>query len=236
MDISSLVAALGSRDNRRGRVTGALLAVMGVTALDYLCAMRLSQTGREGTSRSAGRRNRSAHAIKSVWVNKRVEDAYNFWRNFESLPRFMRHLESVERTSDVNSRWRAKGPLGQTFEWEAHIEQDQPNRLIAWRTVEGSEINNSGSVRFEPAPGGRGAIIHVNIAYDPPGGALGSGLAKLLGKDGSQMLHDDLRAFKQVIETGEVIQSDASIHAGMHPGQPPREPRAIRPAAKGAHA
>jgi len=118
--------------------------------------------------------------------------------------------------------------MNKIFEWEAITEQDQPNRLIAWRSAEGSEVNNSGTVFFEAGPGGRGTIIRVDLTYSPPGGSVGAGLAKLIGKDGSKMLADDLRAFKQVIETGEVLQSDASIHTGMHAAQPSPEPRGIQ--------
>jgi len=232
VDISSLAVALGSRDNDRRRVTGALLAVLGVTALDYLCAQQLSQKEREGTAKG----NRSVQTTKAVWVNKSPEEAYNFWRNFENLPRFMRHLESVQSIGNGRSKWRATGPLGKSFEWEAAIEQDQPNRLIAWRSTEASDVQNSGTVFFESGPGGRGAIIRVDLNYDPPGGALGCGLAKLLGKDASQMLKDDLRAFKQVIETGEVIQSDASIHPLMHSAQPSGKPRRGKSAPEFAHA
>lgn len=231
LDLSSLVSALGSRENERKRLTGALVAVLGVTALDYMCARQLSQAGDDtteaGNRRSTAKRARSAQTVKSTWVNRSPEEAYNFWHNFENLPRFMHYLESVQSLGEGRSRWRVQTPVGKTFEWEARIEQDQPNRLIAWTSVEGSEISNSGTVFFEPGPGGRGTMIRVDLAYDPPGGALGAGLSKLMGKAASELLAEDLRAFKQVIETGEVIQSDASIHPGMHPAHPPREQRGI---------
>jgi uncharacterized membrane protein len=235
LDISSLTMALRRPDNDRRKVTGALLGVLGITALDYLCAQELSRREREGTSSSQERGAHPTKTTKSVWVNKSPEEAYGFWRNLENLPRFMRHLESVQTTGEGRSRWRATGPFGRTFEWEAQTEQDQPNRLIAWRSVEGSEVQNSGTVFFEPAPGGRGAIVRVDLTYDPPGGGMGAGLAKLMGKDAGQMLEDDLRAFKQVIETGEVIQSDASIHPVMHPAHPPREPRGNQSRREPAH-
>lgn len=97
----------------------------------------------------------------------------------------------------------------------------QANELIAWRSLEGSDIPNCGSVRFEPASLGRGTVVTVDVEYAPPGGKVSSRMAKLLGQDPAQQVQSDLRAFKQVMETGEVVQSDASIHAGMHPAQPP---------------
>jgi uncharacterized membrane protein len=185
---------------------------------------------------SDGKGSRSSRTTKSIWVNKSPEEAYNFWRNFENLPRFMQHLESVQSIGEGRSRWRARGPFGKTFEWEARTEQEQPNRLIAWTSVEGSQINNAGSVFFEPGPGGRGTMIRVDLTYDVPGGGVGTGLAKLLGKDAGQMVEDDLRAFKQVIESGEVIQSDASIHRSLHAAHPPEEPRGASARAQHAHA
>ena len=229
LDISSVAIALNSGKNDRARATAGLIGLVGVTALDYLCAQQLSQDARNGKpakdQATGAMGSRSSRMTRSIWVNKSPEEAYNFWRNFENLPRFMRHLESVQSVGEGRSRWRATGVLGKTFEWEARTVQEQPKRLIAWTSVEGSQINNAGSVFFEPGPGGRGTIIRVDLTYDPPGGAVGTGLARLLGKDARQMVADDLRAFKQVIETGEVIQSDASIHPGMHPAQPPEQPR-----------
>jgi uncharacterized membrane protein len=218
LDISSLISALGSPENDSRRVKAALVSVLGVTALDLYCAQQLSQDKRRGMSRGS----RSSETIATVWVNKSPEQAYSFWRNFENLPQFMQHLESVESLDENRSRWRAN-ILGRRFEWIAQIDQDLPNELITWRSVAGSDVANAGTVFFEPAPGRRGTIVRAEIRYDAPGGALAAGLAKLLRKLPRQMIEDDLRAFKQVLETGEVIQSDASIHRTMHPAQPPRQ-------------
>lgn len=221
LDISSLAAALRSRENDRKRLIGALLAVLGVSLADYVAAQQLTEfssdrvSGRSGISTAA-----SSFVTRSVWVNKPPEEAYRFWRNFENLPRFMHHLESVQKVGESRSRWRVKGPLGRSFEWEARIERDEPNQLIAWRSIEGSEVENSGKVSFEFGPAGRGTIVRVDVTYQPPGGRVGAGVAKLMGRDAGQMLATDLRAFKQIIETGEVIKSDASVHRGMHAAQP----------------
>jgi uncharacterized membrane protein len=234
LDISSLALALTSRDNNRARVIGALLAVLGVTALDCFCAQQL-QSASNGNRAWASNGARSSEVTRSVWINKSPEQAYSFWHNVENLPRFMHHLESVQNIGDRRSRWRAKGPRGTTFEWEALTEEDEPNRRIAWKSVEGSQIDNSGTVLFEPGPHGRGTIVRVKLAYNPPRGGVGANLAKLFGKEAGQMLADDLRAFKQIIETGEIIQSDASIHSHMHPAQPPRERRGKDAILSGSH-
>jgi uncharacterized membrane protein len=97
---------------------------------------------------------------------------------------------------------------------------DRPDEAIGWRSVEGTRVPNRGVVRFEPAPGDRGTQVRVELKYEPPGGALGSAFAKLFGEEPSQQIAGDLRRLKQVLETGEVLHSDASVHRGLHPARP----------------
>lgn len=166
------------------------------------------------------------NVTKTTTINSSPEELYRFWHDFENLPRFMRHLESVQVTGAGRSHWKAKAPAGQTVEWDAEIVEDKPGELIAWRSLEGADVENSGSVRFSPATGGRGTVVTVQVEYDPPGGKAGALVAKLFGEEPEQQVQDDLRAFKQVIETGEVVLSEATIH-GTHifqrPGQHPEE-------------
>src|SRR5215212_6007393 len=133
----------------------------------------------------------------------------------------MAHLESVQVLENGRSRWKAKAPMGTNVEWEAETIEDRPNELISWRALPDSTVPNSGQVRFREAPGGRGTEVTVELQYQPPGGKLGSLIAKLFGEEPSQQVKGDLRRFKQVIELGEVVHSDASIHRGPHPAQPP---------------
>jgi uncharacterized membrane protein len=142
-------------------------------------------------------------------INRPATELYEFWHDFENLPRFMIHLELVEVTGPRRSHWVARAPTG-TVEWDADITEDVPNERIAWRSVQGSEIPNSGVVRFVRAPGDRGTEVHVEMEYDVPGGKLGALAAKIFGKEPSQQIRDDLRRFKQVVETGEVLLSDGS--------------------------
>ncbi|HEX8492842.1 MAG TPA: SRPBCC family protein [Pyrinomonadaceae bacterium] len=148
--------------------------------------------------------HRGIKVEKSVTVNKSPEELYRFWRNFENLPRFMDHLESVHVEGDGGrSHWVAKAPAGTTVEWDAEIYNEKENELIAWRSLEGADVDNAGSVRFEPAPEGRGTTVRVSLKYDPPGGVIGSTFAKLFGEEPSQQIEEDLRRFKQVMEAGE---------------------------------
>jgi uncharacterized membrane protein len=115
-------------------------------------------------------------------------------------------------------------PLGTSVEWEAETTEDRPGELISWRSLPGSQVRNAGTVRFQSAPGGRGTEVRVDLEYDPPFGKLGSKVAMLFREEPGQQVHDDLRHFKQVMELGEIVFSDASAHKGMHPAQPSNKP------------
>ncbi|MCI0463970.1 MAG: DUF2892 domain-containing protein [Gemmataceae bacterium] len=141
---------------------------------------------------------------KRFTINRPAAELYQFWRNFENLPRFMNHLESVKTLSDTRSHWAARGPLGTQVEWDAEIINERPNELIAWRSLTGAEVDTAGSVHFLEAPGRRGTEVRVILKYDPPGGKLGALVAKLFGEAPEQQIQEDLRRFKQVMETGEI--------------------------------
>lgn len=193
MDLALLGAASRSRRARPGRVALSAAVVLGVAALDVLAAL----------ARRDGRAPAAISTTRTITVNRSPEDVYRYWRDFENLPRFMRHLESVEITGGSRSHWRAKGPAGTTVEWDAEIVRDEPNRLIAWRSLDG-DVPNSGSVRFEPRPAGRGTVVRVQMEYRPPAGRVGAQVAKLFGREPGQEAQASLRTFKQLVETGEV--------------------------------
>ena len=177
--------------------------------------------------RSVGRRQSNRVRVERVTtVNKPVHEVYEFWREFQNFPRFMRHLESVEVLGDRRSRWRANAPAGRTVEWEAEMLEDREDEWIAWRSLPGSQIENSGSVRFSPAPGARGTEVRVQLQYSPPAGRLGRGIAWLFGEEPEQQIHDDLHRFKQLMETGEIPLSDGP--SLWRPAQPARDPQEIR--------
>lgn len=141
---------------------------------------------------------------EAVTINRPVEELYRFWRNLENLPQFMQHLESVEKVTDTLSRWRAKGPGGATVEWNAEIINEVPNKVIGWRSIEGSDVVSAGSVNFEDAGAGRGTRVRVRLQYSPPGGKVAATLASLVGRDAATEIREDLRRFKQFVEAGEV--------------------------------
>ena len=148
---------------------------------------------------------------KTITILSEPEPLYQFWHDFENLPRFMYHLKSVTSLGNGRSHWVAKGPNDSSIEWDAEITEDRPGEMIAWRSVEGSEVQHSGCVTFRPAAGDRGTEVQVDLEYDPPGGKLGATIAKLFGEEPSVQIADDLRRFKQVAEVGEVVLSDGSL-------------------------
>ena len=144
------------------------------------------------------------HVSKSVTINKSPAEIYSFWRNFENLPQFMTHLESVKRIDNMRSVWRAKAPLGTTVEWTAEVTSDRENERIGWKSVENSDIPNSGVVEFLPTSD-RGTVVKVNLTYEPPAGKIAAMIAKIFGEEPSQQVEEDLRRLKRLMETGTII-------------------------------
>jgi uncharacterized membrane protein len=199
--VTALGAAFRKRRPNRNKLAIATAAVAGVTALDAIFSRRLS---RLNGARGAG----VIRMAQSVTINRSPEEIYRFWRDLQNLPRFMKHLESVRATGDKRSHWAAKAPAGRTVEWDAEITEDRPNELIAWRSLEGADVDSVGHVRFERAPGGRGTIVKVEMQYSPPAGRVGATVAKLLGVGPEWRIKDDLRRFKQLMEVGEIITTE----------------------------
>lgn len=145
----------------------------------------------------------ASHVRRSMTIQRPRAQLYAFWRDFSNLPRFMHHLESVSILSDQRSRWTVHAPGG-SLSWDAVITQERPNELIAWESVEPSQVANRGSVRFADAPSGRGTIVHVDISYEAPAGVIGRLLARASGEHPETQVREDLRRFKQLTETGEI--------------------------------
>ena len=221
MDLVLLAAAMGAHGARRGRLALSLAGVAGVAAVDLADALRLSRDGRESG------KDHGMHVKKSVTVWRSPDEVYRYWRNFENLPRFMGHLQTVRVLDDRRSHWVTEAPGGRSVEWDAEIVDDRPGELIAWRSVAGADVPNSGEVRFAPSPDGKGTEVHVEMRYDPPGGKVGKTVAKLLGKDAGQQVGGDLKRFKQVLETGEVIRSDATVASNYLPQRPAQPPERV---------
>lgn len=185
-----------------------------------------------GTNRKfpqARRAVRGPQGVKVVWsvtIRRPAGELYAFWRNLENVMKVVKHPVSIQRTSDLESHWSVSAPPGdRCVEWDAVIFNDEPDRLIAWRSREGAEIDNAGTVRFEPAPGDEGTEVTVQLEYNPPGGKLASKLAKLTGEEAGQQVREALRRFKALMEAGEIPTTE---------GQPVGAPRGGRRGRKSA--
>jgi uncharacterized membrane protein len=202
-DLTMLAVAHRSHGFDAGRGLAATAAVLAITALDVATAQQLAATGQ-----TEPRRSDVIDVTSSVTVNRPIEEVYRFWRNLTNLPGFMAHLEEVRVIDDRRSHWRAKAPAGLSVEWDAELVVDREQERLSWQSLPGSTIQNSGSVMFSRAPGARGTEVRVQLRYSPPAGRAGAAIARLFGEEPAQQVRDDLRRFKQRMETGEVPVSD----------------------------
>lgn len=181
--------------------SGASLAVVGATRKSWGGA---ALAGAGGLLIYSGLRSSTApedvEIARAVTINKAPNELFTFWRNLENLPRFMEHLESVEQRDGV-SHWVVRGPLKKKVEWDATISHEAPNEMIRWHSLPGGSLDHSGWVQFKPAPGNRGTVMRVYLRYSPP---RGTALSTILGKNPEQVLREELRHFKQMMETGEI--------------------------------
>ncbi len=197
----------------RGSLGGIALALLGAALVqrgvsghcNVYEVMNFSTAGGDALRNSENvsvQGERGTKVEKSITINRPAAELYSFWRNFENLPRFMNHLESVTMTGGDRSHWVAKAPAGSSVEWDAEVYNEKEGELIAWRTLEGSQVASAGSVRFEETPGGGSTNVRVSLKYDPPGGKLGSLVARLFGENPEQQIDEDLARFKQMMESG----------------------------------
>lgn len=230
LDAALLARCMGAETSDRNRVAGAIAAVAGVAALDAWTTAWLGATS--GPAMGEFWRERAIEVRHSITVRAPQDVIYRFWRDLENLPSVFLHLESVESLGDGRSHWRVRAPAGLSMAWDAEIIEDRPGERIAWRSLPDAQVDTDGAVRFMPAPGDRGTEVHVLLRYRPPGGRAGALFARLFGESPEQQVRDDLRALKQIMELGEVVRSDSSIHRRPHPAQPPE--RHVAAALEGA--
>ncbi|TFV63682.1 SRPBCC family protein [Geodermatophilus sp. DF01-2] len=215
MDLIAMGRALADRRGDRYRRLRTATVAVGVLALvDLGTALRSSRSRDEGPATDlppTAPWKRAIAVSAATTVNKPPAEVYRYWRNLENLPTFMAHVREI-RTPDGGRRshWVAEAPGRRTVEWDAEVVEDRPDRLIRWRSTGDADIENTGSVEFVAAPGGRGTEVRVHLAYAQPAGRLGKVVATLFGEDPGQQVRDDLSRFKQVLETGQVVRSEGS--------------------------
>ncbi len=220
-------------------VSGGALAVLGISRRSKAGAALAAAGGAlayAGSRVSPAPGQLTAHS--SVLLNCSREEAYQFWRDFENLPRFMRHLHSVSKIADQRYRWVALAPMGAQISWDAEIVAERPGELISWRSLPGSDMDVDGTVEFRNASDERGTIVDAVVIYRPPAGSIGKSVAKAFGKYPGFIMRQDLRRFKALVETGEIPTIEGQAHGPrsrkvaafrfINPDQP------IRPASREA--
>jgi uncharacterized membrane protein len=158
--------------------------------------------------------DRGIHVREAIRLEKPIAEVFEYWRSLERLPEFMQHLESVTSLGNGRSHWVARGPAELRVEWDAELINEVPDKVIAWKSVEGSDIVTAGSVNFDRVRGGRGTEITVHLQYLPPAGRAGDFIASLFGRAPSQTIREDLRRFKQLLEAGEIATAEPASMEG----------------------
>ena len=185
---------------------GGALAIYGLSRKS-LGGVALAAVGAFGAVAGARRGTLTPTAIhvqKTFTIDRPPQELYDFWHNFENLPRFTKHLRSVKVTEGRNSHWVAEGPMGIPVEWDAELIDERPGEYLVWRSLPGAVISNRGSVAFQPSPNGSGTEVTVALTYHNPAGKVGAAFAKMLGREPELQVREDLRRFKALMETGEI--------------------------------
>lgn len=157
--------------------------------------------------------DRGIKVVRAVTILQPAKTLYRFWRDVTNLPQIIHHAVEITTTSPEESHWKVSAPAG-TVEWDALIINDEPDRLIAWRSCEGGDVDNAGTVRFEMAPGDEGTEVTVALEYDPPGGKIGAAIAKLTRDSAASQIYDALRRFKALMEAGEIPTTEGQSVGG----------------------
>jgi uncharacterized membrane protein len=230
--VASVLAggALAAYGVKRKDIPGAAMALAGAALIGRGATGRCPVSEKLGVHTAVEPRYRLK--VESAYtIDCSPEQLYAFWRNLENLPRVMTHVKSVTDMGGGRSHWVAAAPAGKTVEWDAEIINDVPDQTIAWQSVEGSDIENAGAVRFQKAPGDRGTELRVTLEYNPPGGKAGALIAKMFGEEPEQQIDADLRRFKEMMEAGEVPtvqgqptgksphRQESDLMAALHPSR-----------------
>lgn len=177
---------------------GTLGTLMGVKGLAMLTRSTMNRPFREIFG---GGPEEPIVVQKTIAVDAPLDQVWSLWEHPENFPRFMDHLESVERLDDDTYRWVARGPVGSDVEWRARVVERRPQELLSWESLPGSDIDTHGSVRFENGVDG-GSRIHVRMSYNPPAGGLGHLVARLFHDDPRSAMNDDMVRLKSLLENG----------------------------------
>ena len=205
----ALGAALAGLGFRRGGLAAAAGAVVGGELLyrgaTGFCPIygalgfASANPAQPANARASVPYGRGIRVDRSITVELPALELYALWRDLETLPQFMHHVEEITMLTNLRSRWRVRAPVGNRISWEAEIITDVPGRLIAWRSLPGSAIHHAGSVQFRERAGW--TDVQVEIEYAPPARYLGASIARIFGEDPAAAVAGDLQRFKTLAES-----------------------------------
>lgn len=164
-------------------------------------------------------RDPSIDVRTTLTIERPPREVFDAWRDLEKLPAILRHLESVEELGDGRSRWVARTPLG-SVEWRAEVVEERPGELLRWRSLEGSEVEQEGTLEMSPWRSDDATLLRLHLRAAHRGGAPTGPVAALLRPALVREIEEDLRRFKNRMEAGEVPTTE---------GQPAGERSAFAP-------
>lgn len=166
----------------------------------------------------SGRHHHDDISRFAVTIGKNQNQIFTFFRNFENLPFFMNDLKQVRVLSPKKSHWVVELRNGLQAEWDAEIIAERPGEMIAWKSVEGSDVETTGSIWFSPATAGRGTVVSLLLEYKIPGGKLTEFIGKFVGEDPDSLAFVNLRRLKAYLEVGEIATIEGQS-SGRGPDQ-----------------
>lgn len=203
LDLATLSTGLVRDNPKRDNVVAAMAAVAGITLVDVLCAQTLSNKQKE-RMQAAGVSTDPGESQRSITIGRSAEEIYHLWREPGTLPRVMADFADVTVRDAEHAHWRVRTPVGRNLEWEVQTVEDRPGELVRWKMLDGTTLHAEGALSLKPAPGDRGTEATLRFHFDPPGGVLGDGVARIFGGLPKMAVAKALRRFKSLAETGEI--------------------------------
>jgi uncharacterized membrane protein len=165
---------------------------------------------------SASEAELDASARAAVTIGRPGDELRPLWLDPATQSRIWSHFADVTPLDDRTADWVARGPTGGEYRWRTEVTGGGPDQ-ISWSSLDGAEVPNTGLLVFRPAPGDRGTELHLDVRFDPPGGAVGEAVSKLFHIVPTEIVHKALYKFRALALTGEIPTTDpqpAARHGG----------------------
>jgi uncharacterized membrane protein len=136
-----------------------------------------------------------------IVIERSPADVYAFWRDVNQLAQALPAIIQVEPAGGEESRWTLLRGEMSPARWTASVINDEPGRLIAWKTVDDADVVSAGSVHFKEVAGGQGTHVHVRFQHSPPFGRVGASLASVFGRDARTVVQQTLESVRRFLES-----------------------------------